>query len=236
MAHGSRDPRSQLALAQLAKLFSDRLPDQHSPVGTAVLEFGQVSLDQQILAFADQLEVGDRLEILPIFLLPGVHVREDLPAALDLARSSLPKQLKVILHPHVGTHRGMAGLLKQAMQSDPTAAWILLAHGSRRAVGNQAIADLSQQIGAQPAYWSVAPSLMEVVTALIANGQRKIGILPYFLFAGKTTDAISQTVQELELQFPQVSFHLTHCLQPTLELATILLDLCQSDCPTAPRL
>jgi sirohydrochlorin cobaltochelatase len=225
VAHGSRDPRSQLALTQLAELFSDLLADQQ--VGTAVLEFGEVSLDRQILAFADKLQEGDLLEILPVFLLPGVHVREDLPAAIDLACSSLPEELEVILHPYLGAHGGMAELLAQLMYKHQMDTWILLAHGSRRAVGNQAIADLGDRIGAHPAYWSVAPSLAEVVAELISRGYHQIGILPYFLFAGKTTDAINQNVQALAEQFPQVSLHLTHSLQPTIELATILLDLTQ---------
>jgi sirohydrochlorin cobaltochelatase len=225
VAHGSRDPRSQLALTQLATLFSDRLANQQ--VGTAVLEFGEVSLDQQILAFADKLKQGDRLEILPLFLLPGVHVREDLPAAIDLARPGLPAELDVIVHPHLGAHGGMAELLAQPIHQQPMDAWILLAHGSRRPSGNLAIADLGDRIGAHPAYWSVAPSLAEVLAGLISRGHQQIGILPYFLFAGKTTDAINQNVQVLAEQFPQVSLHLTHSLQPTIELATILLDLTQ---------
>jgi sirohydrochlorin ferrochelatase len=232
VAHGSRDLRSQLALTQLADLFRDS--SQNYRVGTAVLEFGEVSLDQQIVAFAGELEAGDRLEILPIFLLPGVHVQEDLPAAIDVARPNLPKGLEIILHPHLGAHAGMAKLLTQQMSEHQIDAWILLSHGSRRAAGNQAIAQLSQRIGAHPAYWSIAPSLAEVVTRLIASGHKQIGILPYFLFAGKTTDGINQAVQELRLQFPQVSLDLAHSLQPTVELATILLDLCQSDCPTSP--
>ncbi len=227
VAHGSRDPRSQLALTQLAALFKSCLSDQPSPIGTAVLEFGETSLDQQILGFACPLKMVDRLEILPVFLLPGVHVQEDLPAAVDLARPSLPAGLEVILHPHLGAHEGMVQLLVQRMQEYAADAWILLAHGSRRAVGNLAIADLGDQIGAHPAYWSVAPSLTEVVAELISRGHQQIGILPYFLFAGKTTDAINQNVQALTEQFPQVTLHLTHSLQPTIELATILLDLIQ---------
>jgi sirohydrochlorin cobaltochelatase len=203
VAHGSRDPRSQLALTQLAELFSNCLTDQQ--VGTAVLEFGEASLDQQILTFAGKLQAGDCLEILPLFLLPGVHVREDLPTA----------------------HGGMAELLAQPMHQQPMDAWILLAHGSRRPSGNLAIADLGDRIGAHPAYWSVAPGLDEVLAGLISRGHQQIGILPYFLFAGKTTDAINQNVQALAEQFPQVSLHLTHSLQPTIELATILLDLTQ---------
>jgi sirohydrochlorin cobaltochelatase len=149
VAHGSRDPRSQLALTQLAELFSNCLTDQQ--VGTAVLEFGEASLDQQILTFAGKLQAGDCLEILPLFLLPGVHVREDLPTAIDLARSSLPEELEVILHPHLGAHGGMAELLAQPMHQQPMDAWILLAHGSRRPSGNLAIADLGDRIGAHPA-------------------------------------------------------------------------------------
>jgi sirohydrochlorin cobaltochelatase len=54
------------------------------------------------------------------------------------------------------------------------------------------------------AYWSVPPSLAQQVAAAIAAGANEIGILPYFLFAGGITDAIAESVAQLQQQYPQV--------------------------------
>ncbi|MBD0312884.1 MAG: sirohydrochlorin chelatase, partial [Microcoleus sp. T3-bin5] len=39
-SHGSRDPRPQLALENLAQLLSQKLADSFPPVATATLELG----------------------------------------------------------------------------------------------------------------------------------------------------------------------------------------------------
>ncbi len=221
VSHGSRDPRPQVAAAQLAQRLAAILA---VPVGAVQLECAPLPLHQQIVEFGQSLPPAPHqpLVILPLFLLPGVHVMEDLPAEIAQAQASLDRPIQVA--PYLGTQAGLQQLVTAQMATlDPTVdAWILLAHGSRRSQGNQPIADLAQAVGALPAYWSVAPSLESRLPELIQMGVKKIGILPYFLFAGGITDAIAQTIDELATQFPDLTLHPAEPLGTNLHLADLL--------------
>ncbi|MDX2099364.1 MAG: CbiX/SirB N-terminal domain-containing protein, partial [Leptolyngbyaceae cyanobacterium bins.59] len=85
---------------------------------TAILECGPLPLHEQIAQFAPQLisaKITD-LQIVPLFLLPGVHVMEDIPAEVEMAQQSLSQMdrpLKIAIRPHLGTHPRMVNLLEQ---------------------------------------------------------------------------------------------------------------------------
>jgi sirohydrochlorin ferrochelatase len=196
-------------------------------VGTACLELSPVSLHKQITEFGDRaVECGySRLQIVPLFLLPGVHVMEDIPAQVALAQQTLGQKLKLELRSHLGTHPGLIDLLANQLATTPSEAWILLAHGSRRAGAKQPVEAIAKQLGALSAYWSVAPSLQSRLQKLVSAGHQQIGIMPYFLFAGGITDAIAQAVEQLQAQFPAVNLHLAEPLGASQELADLILDL-----------
>lgn len=245
VSHGSRDHRPQIAVEALAQLLREAWPQparsNASPesaiallsppivpsIATAALELAPEPLHQQIYAAAQHaLAQGDRqLVILPLFLLAGVHVRVDLPAEVKLAQQALEGAINLDLRPHLGSHAGLETLLAQTFAEFPTAARILLAHGSRRTPANRQIADLADRLQATPAYWSVAPSLSDRVAERVAAGDREIAIVPYFLFPGGITDAIAQSVQALSDQFPDCKLHLAAPLGATRQLAEIAIDL-----------
>ncbi|NEP61366.1 MAG: sirohydrochlorin chelatase, partial [Symploca sp. SIO2G7] len=60
-------------------------------VGTATLELAPSPLHEQIQQFANlALRVGcQEVQLLPLFLLPGVHVMEDIPAEAAQAQANL---------------------------------------------------------------------------------------------------------------------------------------------------
>jgi len=58
---------------------------------------------------------GNRLQVVPLFLLPGVHVMEDIPTEVAIAQQALDPELKIALQPHLGTHLGLSGLLATQM-------------------------------------------------------------------------------------------------------------------------
>jgi sirohydrochlorin cobaltochelatase len=168
-----------------------------------------------------------RLVLLPLFLLPGVHVMEDIPKEIALARQALGDEIAIELRPAIGAHPGLHRLVTECMAAQPVEAWILLSHGSRRANGNHPVAALAERLGALTAYWSVAPSLESRLQELSQLGLRNVGILPYFLFAGGITDAIAQTVETLSQQFPTLKLHLAEPLAASSELTDLLVDLAQ---------
>jgi len=251
VSHGSRDPRPQAALEQLAELLKRRVEGvkevssackmQHvsvvetpnSPglqkmlVGTGTLELAPMPLHEQIQQFGqDVLAAGYKhLQVLPLFLLPGVHVMEDIPQEVELAQQALAQQLKVDLRHHLGSHPELGRFLASQMMDIQAEARILLSHGSRRRGGNQPVKAMASQLNAVPAYWSVPPSLESQVAAFVKQGYQQIAILPYFLFSGGITDAIAQKVEHLKEQFPSVRLQLAEPLGASPELADLILDL-----------
>jgi len=197
-------------------------------VGIGTLELGPTSLDEQIKQFSEQARsIGSsHIQLLPLFLLPGVHVQEDIPEAVAQAQQSVGPKIHIELRPHLGTHPSLSNLIAKQMAGLPVEAWILLAHGSRRPSGNRPIETMANQMRALPAYWSVPPSLETRVKELVAAGCQRIGVMPYFLFSGSTTDAIAQEVTRLRQIFPQ-QLKLATPLEPGEELLNVILDLIQ---------
>ncbi|MBD2057712.1 sirohydrochlorin chelatase [Oculatella sp. FACHB-28] len=261
VSHGSRDPRPQVAIEELARLIRDRLaaeipvpeelqttplrlpfgkarlqaprrPAQRvmesSPlVGTAVLELAPLPLHQQIQRFGDRARAAGygQVKILPLFLLPGVHVMEDVPAELAIAQAALGESIRLSLCTHLGSHPRLRTLLTLSADTPPEVAKVIISHGSRRPGGNQPVEAIAQHMGAAPAYWSVSPSLDSQVAALVETGNQVIAILPYFLFAGGITDAIAQHLPHLAQRFPHIHLYLEDPIGANAELADIAIEL-----------
>lgn len=225
VSHGSRDPRPEVAMQQLAGLVSEQMGNSKHQVGIAALELQPQPLHQQIQQFATSVDEVDCLQVVPLFLLPGVHVMTDIPEQITLAKQALGENMMINLHPHLGSHPGLITLLSEQMATMKAETTILLAHGSRRPGSLEPIETLAAKLGAVTAYWAVAPSLESRIKDLVAAGKGEVTILPYFLFTGGITDAIAQSIEKLKLQFPAVTFQLAAPLGASAELAEIIGDL-----------
>ncbi len=233
VSHGSRDPRPEIAMQQLAGLVNHKLQKSISPpksknlVGIACLEMSPEPLHEQIKTFAQSaLAYGcNRLKIIPLFLLPGVHVMTDIPAEIALAQQAFGQDIIIDLQAYLGSQSGLETLLTKQMATIKTEAWILLAHGSSRPGSQQPVETIATNLGAVSAYWATSGSLESRIKELIAAGKREIAILPYFLFTGGITDAIAQSVEELKLHFPAVTFQLAQPLGASAELADLICEL-----------
>ncbi|MEA5452017.1 sirohydrochlorin chelatase [Leptolyngbya sp. CCNP1308] len=205
-------------------------------VGTACLEVGAVPLHQQIVAFSQRAQAAGvgRVQVIPLFLLAGVHVMEDIPAEVELAREALPG-LPLEVCQHLGSHPGLKELLRHKLRTTATESLIVISHGSRRPGGNGPVCALAQGLGGTAAFWAVAPSLDTQVIQCIQSGIQRVAILPYFLFAGSTTDAITHHTEELAERFPQMGFHLLPPLGPSPELARLVVDLALGRVLTKPQ-
>lgn len=227
VSHGSRDPRPKIAMQQLAKLVAKKWHISEKLVETGYLEVVSEPLHEQIKNFAQNaVAVGcDRLKIIPLFLLPGVHVMTDIPGEVAQAQQTISQDILIELQPYLGSHPGLQTFLQQQIATIKAEAWILLSHGSRRPGSQQPVETIAANIGAVAAYWSMAPSLESQIRELVSAGCREIAILPYFLFSGGITDAIAQAVEALKLQFPGVSLYLAPPLGISGELADLIGDL-----------
>ncbi len=194
---------------------------------TATLELGKFPLHQQIRLFAQQALVHNyrRLQVLPLFLLPGVHVMEDIPQEIAIAQQWLGDNLEIQQLPHLGSYPHLGQLLNNQAEIADVEVKILVSHGTRRIGGNQMVETLAQNLGGVAAYWSVAPMLPQQVAHLAGQGYKRIGILPYFLFSGTITDAIAKTLTNLQLEFPHLYLKLGQPLGETPQLAQLIVDL-----------
>lgn len=236
VAHGSRAPHSAKSLQTLATLFCQTQPHKIMRVGTGALEFQDRPLSQQIIEFCRSLPPTTTLvKILPVFLLPGTHVLEDIPEAIHAAQQELrsqPQAPHLDLRSHLGSHPNIGQVIQENLipeSQDDTGksdAWILMGHGSRRASGNHTIQALAQQLQMHAAFWVSHPSLEDKIRELQAQGIQSIGVMPYFLFTGKITKTISEQAHQLESKLDPLRIFVSPPLEPRPTLAKFLLDLC----------
>ncbi len=255
VAHGSRDPRPQIALERLTYLVgaTEQIPRRPavaaaweavksaSPVALAVkapaksqpapllfqacLELQPQSLRETLTELGGLLAANGirRLVILPLFLLAGVHVCEDLPVEIAQAQSNLGDRLTLHCLPHLGQSPALIPLLEQRFQhyqTTPACQRILLAHGSRRQSGNQDIEQLAIALGATAAYCKSTPSLDTVLTQFAP--QSPLVIVPYFLFSGGLTDWVRDQIQTFQSNHPNALLQLGEPLGATPELAKLI--------------
>lgn len=218
VTHGSHDRRPHVAIADLVDQVRQRLS---TTVGTAVLECSPLKLHEQIQQFSQTLEQATEVQIVPLFLLAGVHVMEDLPEQVAIAQQQV--QSKLTLMPYLGSDAGLWKLLSRHLAKIPSPK-ILLSHGSRRSSGNLAIETLADQLNALPAFWTVAPSLGDRIAELNQTGCQEIAIFPYFLFPGGITDAISAQVDQLAEQYPHLNLQLLSPLEVSEDLVDVIVE------------
>lgn len=96
-AHGARDPRWAEPLQRIAAALRRARPEL--AVRTAFLELMAPGLD----AAAAELAAGgcNRIDVVPVFLGMGGHVRDDLPPRVAAVRTGLPG-VEIVLHAALG--------------------------------------------------------------------------------------------------------------------------------------
>jgi sirohydrochlorin ferrochelatase len=190
------------------------------------MELASHSLEQQLISLGWQASV---LVLLPLFMGPGIHLQEDLSAAVTATSLHLPSLDLKIATP-LGLHPGMIQLLGQRIRPHPSTAWILLSHGSRSPAFAAHMQRLRRRVimtssckPLLPAFWTQPPVLKNQVERLVKRGLQRIEILPFFLFAGYLQDQITDTISTLQNQFPAISFW----LHPPLAADPALIPLLQ---------
>lgn len=108
-AHGARDPNWALPFDAVAARLRAQRPD--AGVRVAFLEF--MAPDLGSAADALVAEGCTRLEVVPLFLGAGGHVRKDVPPLLDAVRARHPG-VSVRLHRAVGERDELVAAMAQA--------------------------------------------------------------------------------------------------------------------------
>lgn len=209
VTHGSRNPSSWTALQTLITCMNTLTKVS---VGGGCLEGQPIALAQQLQQFCETISKHSvltqiKVAVIPLFLLPGVHVREDIPTEIAIAQqmiiNSIKQPIALESTPFLGTHSQIPTLLQSqltALTKHPNhtnnhnIGFILLSHGSRLIEASQTIEALADKLGAIAAYWSVPPDLNMQIEHLIAQGKESIAIVPYFLSSGGIMEAIAQQI------------------------------------------
>lgn len=118
-AHGARDARWALPFEEVARRIGERAPD--SAIALAYLELMRPDISEA----AERLVRSGctRIDVLPLFLGAGGHVRDDLPRQLERLRAAHPAVLWRLQPP--------IGELECVIQAMTDAALELLRNNSR---------------------------------------------------------------------------------------------------------
>ena len=250
--HGSRNRKTHIAAAKLKQLIALKIESKNiiaqanyanavcpslkskkysfsdyskTPlVEIAALELAPLSLRESLVKFALKAESQgySRVKVLPLFLAPGVHVREDIPIEIKLAIKQIKERVTIELSPFLGKYSETIDLLADKFKELSSSSQILVAHGSRMPEVKDYYQDLKTKLNVITAYWFGSPSLTQQIEMSIAAGQTDIGIVPYFLFPGKITETIATEVVSLQAEYPGVNLRLAEPLGATEALAELI--------------
>lgn len=109
LAHGARDPAWRAPFDEVVRRIAARAPGR--PARLAFLEFMQPDLEA---ACHELAALGCRqVDVVPLFLGMGGHVRRDVPLILERVRLAWPA-VRWTLHPAVGETAGVMAAMAEA--------------------------------------------------------------------------------------------------------------------------
>ena len=108
-AHGARDPRWAAPFLAIAERI--RLADPARPVELAFLELMEPDLDTAARRLA--AAGATRIDVVPLFLGMGGHLRNDLPPLVEAVRAALPG-VEFRLHPAIGENDAVIAVVASA--------------------------------------------------------------------------------------------------------------------------
>ncbi|ADB94934.1 sirohydrochlorin chelatase [Candidatus Atelocyanobacterium thalassae] len=196
-------------------------------VEVATLELSQISLAKKIQQFALKInKYGIKnLKIIPMFLFPGIHVKQDIPLEISTAQKKIGNLINLELCPHLGSYKGLSNLLSNQFSiCSQMNAKIIISHGSHFKDGNNTIEVIASNLNAITAYWGMKPDLSDQINILLKQNKLAITIIPYFLFRGKITTIITQQIKKIQSNLPEIQINLGHPIGETFDLVKLIVD------------
>ncbi|PWQ94285.1 sirohydrochlorin chelatase [Leucothrix arctica] len=112
VAHGSRRESSNDAVKQLVTKLRHQLAGSgFDEITHAFLELTTPSIEDGVSILVDAGSID--IVVMPYFLAPGIHVVDDLPELIDVARTTYPS-VNFTVTPHLGEVDGMVSLILQS--------------------------------------------------------------------------------------------------------------------------
>jgi len=219
VGHGSRNREGNKEILHFAAQWRERHPGWR--IEACFIEHAEVLLKEGL----DRAAQGARrVVVIPFILNAAGHVKMELPAAVEAARSRYPAvQFDCTRHLGMGREiltvlQGQLDRLMKALdEPDPqTTGVILLGRGSSDVGANGELAKMARWIFEDNhhelvdlAFTGVTwPRLETVVQRQVRLGMTQICVVPVYLFTGVLMERIKAQVARLERQNPAVSFAL----------------------------
>ena len=218
-AHGSRNRDGNQEILTFAEQWRERHPDKRIEV--CFIEHADVLLEEGL----DRAAQGARRVLtIPLILNAAGHVKMELPAAVDAARTRHPG-VDFALTRHLGMGREILAVLQTELDRlmrelavpDPqTTGVVLLGRGSSDAGANGELARMARWVFEDNdhelvdlAFTGITwPRLETVVARQVKLGMTQICVVPVYLFTGVLIERIKAQVERLRRQYPQVAFAL----------------------------
>ena len=215
VGHGSRREKSNEQVRELAAMLEDRL---EIPVDAAFLELAEPSIPDAIDGLAHSVS---RLTVVPLSLFAASHVKNDLPLAVDRARSDHPS-VRFHAGAHLGVHPAILDLLDDrvaAVEAElgvdrerDDVAVVVCARGSSDPDSNADVHKLARLLYEGREFDRVAASFVGVTDPLLDEtlhdlAKRRpdaVAVVPYMLGDGVLTDRIRDGTATFDAEYPYV--------------------------------
>jgi len=231
VGHGSRDDeganefrefaaRVQAVIRDQGPVFSGKLvfPLEAREVRACFLELTDPPILDTISRCVE--EGAERVIVMPLFLVPAGHMKNDVPSAIHLARARYPK-VEFIYGPHLGLDARLLSVLDERLAeveaSAPSrdrqeTAVLLVGRGSSDPDANGDVYKVARLLWEGRGFGWVetcfvgitVPRVAEGIRRCIRLGARRIIVLPYFLFTGVLVRRIFRQAEAEQGRFPEV--------------------------------
>ncbi len=113
LAHGSRAERADNVLSSLVDKFSSEVDYEY--VERAAMELTEPTLADKVEDLAGR--GVEKIIVLPLFLFPGIHVQEDIPAMMEKLEENYPR-IEFKLGEIVGDDDKLVDILKDRLREE----------------------------------------------------------------------------------------------------------------------
>jgi sirohydrochlorin cobaltochelatase len=209
VAHGTRDPDG----SNEARAFADQLAAQIGPDLQLAPCFLELTDPPMLDTINRLVQAGvSEIVVMPLMLFGAGHVKNDVPAAIRVARSRFPA-ISIRYGAPLGVQPEMLAViddrLREVEESAPPfprerTAILVVERGSNDPDANAEVFHLARMIWegrgfgwVEPAFVGITrPSLEEGLDRCVTLGAERIIVLPYFLFTGVLVRRIARVVAE----------------------------------------
>jgi len=234
VGHGSRNPKGVEEFRQFAARFHKALGVEM--VEACFLEFA----DPAILDLIERCvhQGATQVTVLPLFLVPAGHQKNDVPSAIQLARLLYP-EVTFLYGAPLGVDARLLDVLDERLleveqqapaHSREETAVLLVGRGSTDPDGNSEVFKIGRLLWEGRSYgWvevcfvSLArPAVPEGIGRCVKLGAKRVMVVPYFLFTGVLVKRIVEQTQAQKSLFPDVELLNTRHLGGHAQVLAVL--------------